>query len=164
MDKKTEGNVRIALNLPPCALAVRPDADSKRGGEEVYDRLRRRWVALTPEEWVRQHFVSFLVCCRSFPPSFMANEVGLHLNGTLRRADTIIYTRALKPLAVVEYKAPEVAITQKVFDQIARYNIVFEARYLMVSNGMKHYCCRYEGDGYTFLPDIPAYEAMIQKK
>lgn len=152
------------LNLPPACVQVRRDGDSRRGGLEVYDSFRRRWVALTPEEWVRQNFVAFLVSSRAFPAELIANEVGLRLNGTMRRADTIVYTRALRPLAVVEYKAPDVAITQRVFDQIARYNIVFEAPYLIVSNGLKHYCCLYRGSSYEFLPDIPTFDQMCQKK
>lgn len=149
------------LNLPPCALDIRPDADSRRGADKVYDRLRQRWVSLTPEEWVRQHFVAFLILQRAFPPQFMTNELGLKLNGTQRRADTMVYTPSLRPLAVVEYKAPEVTLTQKVFDQIARYNIVMGAPYLIVSNGMHHFCCRYRDGGYVFLPDIPAYPDML---
>lgn len=150
------------LNLPPCCLQLRADADSRRGGLDVYDGLRRRWVALTPEEWVRQHFTHFLIEHRDFPAELMANEVALRLNGTMRRADTMVYTRSLRPLAVIEYKAPDVVITQRVFDQIARYNIVMNARFLIVSNGMHHYCCRYDGEGYVFLPDIPVYGQMAE--
>lgn len=149
------------LNLPPAELQVRPDSDSRRGGAEVYDFLRRRWVALTPEEWVRQHFTFFLERYRDFPPALMGNEVSLRLNGTSRRCDTVVFTRALKPLCIVEYKAPSVALTQKVFDQIARYNSVLEAPYLIVSNGLSHYCCRFTGSGYRFLPDIPSFGDML---
>lgn len=134
-----------------------------KSGYRVFDVLRRRAVALTPEEWVRQNFVYFLLSEREFPPQLMANEIALTLNGTARRADTMVYTRALRPLVVVEYKAPEIAITQKVFDQIARYNSVMQAPYLIVSNGMHHYCCRYAPGGtYRFLPDIPTYAEMLK--
>ena len=143
-----------ALNLPAAALDIRMIADHK----EIYDPLRRRWVALTPEEWVRQHFVAWLTGPLGYPASLMANEVGLRLNGMLRRCDTIIYDRSLRPLVVVEYKAPSVAISQRVFDQIARYNMVLQARALVVSNGLSHYCCIYCPDGtYRFLPEIPSY-------
>ena len=145
------------LNLPPCGLKMRPDADSRRGGMEVYDVTRRRWVALTPEEWVRQNFVNYLFAFKAYPASLTANEVALHLNGLSRRCDTVVYDRRLRLLLVVEYKAPSVHITQKVFDQIARYNIVMGAPYLIVSNGRSHYCCRFEGDSYSFLREIPAY-------
>lgn len=149
------------LNLPRFDIRVRRDEDSRRDGLEVFDPLRGRWVALTPEEWVRQHFVNFLITQRAFPQMLMANEVSLTFNSMHRRADTMVYTRALKPLCIVEYKAPEVAITQKVFDQIARYNSVIEAPYLIVSNGLHHYCCRYTSEGYSFLPDIPPYSEML---
>lgn len=149
------------LNLPVADVPIRRDADSRRGGNEVYDALRRKWVALTPEEWVRQHFVAFLIAHRGFPPALMGNEVPLTLNGTARRADTMIYTRTLRPLCVVEYKRPDVVLTQKVFDQIARYNSVVEAPYLIVSNGLTHYCIRYGKGGYVFLRDIPAFGDMI---
>ena len=154
----------IALNLPPYTVELRRDDDSRRGGMEIFDVLRRKWVALTPEEWVRQHFVHFLVDTMGFPAAMMANEVGLMLNNTRRRCDTLIYTRSLEPLAVVEYKAPEIALTQKVFDQIARYNTVVGASFLIVSNGLRHYCCRYGAGGYEFLREIPSYAEMLQKK
>lgn len=101
------------LNLPPANAPLRRDEDSRRGGLEIYDCLRRKWVALTPEEWVRQHFVQFLISERGFPEVLMANEVALTLNNTIRRCDTLIYTRNLKPLCVVEYKRPDVAVTAK---------------------------------------------------
>lgn len=151
------------LNLPACGLKIRRDADSRRGGDEVYCILRRQWVALTPEEWVRQHFVHFLISDRSFPASLMANEVSLKLNGTSRRCDTLVYGRNLQPLMLVEYKAPNVPITQRVFDQIARYNIVVGAPYLVVSNGLNHYCCRYGADGYAFIADIPTYDGLLSE-
>ena len=152
--------IMTPLNLPPYDISLRPDADSRRGGLEVFDNLRGKWVALTPEEYVRQHFVNFLIAHRNFPRHLMANEVALTLNGTARRADTMIYTRTLRPLCVVEYKAPEIALTQKVFDQIARYNIVVGAPFLIVSNGLHHYCCRFTNGSYTFLRNIPTYDKM----
>ena len=148
------------LNLPAFGAHVRPDADSVRGGLEIYDALRRKWVALTPEEWVRQNFVNFLVAERGYPAALMANEVEIKLNGLSRRCDTVVYDTRLQPRVVVEYKAPSVAITQKVFDQIARYNIVVNAGVLIVSNGLRHYCCRFDGEGYRFLRDVPPYAQL----
>ena len=159
--KFTQKMTLPVLNLPPVSASVRRDEDSRRGGMEIYDRLRCKWVALTPEEWVRQHFVEFLMSEREFPQALMANEVALTLNSTARRCDTLIYTRALKPLCVVEYKRPDVAVSAKVFDQIARYNGVLNAPFLIVSNGLRHYCARYTASGYIFLRDIPSYDAMI---
>ena len=148
------------LNLPAFGARVRPDADSVRGGLEIYDALRRKWVALTPEEWVRQNFVNFLVAERGYPAALMANEVEIKLYGLSRRCDTVVYDTRLQPRVVVEYKAPSVAITQKVFDQIARYNIVVNAGVLIVGNGLRHYCCRFDGEGYRFLRDVPPYAQL----
>ena len=144
------------LNLPPFDISLRRSAD---GTIYVFDSLRRTEVVLTPEEWVRQHFVNFLTTMRGFPRELMANEVGIRLNGATRRCDTIVYDRHLHPLAIVEYKAPSIAVSQKVFDQIARYNIVLNAPFLIVSNGMRHYCCRFDFGSrtYAFLRDIPFY-------
>lgn len=156
------------LNLPPFEPRLRRDSDSRRGGLEIYDSTRRRWVALTPEEWVRQNFVNYLVGSLDYPSGLVGNEISLRLNGLSRRCDSVVYTRGLRPLVIVEYKAPSVAVTQKVFDQIARYNIVMEAPYLIVSNGLAHYCCRFVGEGYAFLDHIPRYGAIegdiFQKK
>lgn len=149
----------MALNLPDYPLNV------KKNGNRllVFDRLRKRFVALTPEEWVRQHFVEYLIQEKQFPSALMGNEVSLTQNGIKRRCDTLVADRQGKPLVIVEYKAPEIEITQQVFDQIVRYNMVLRARYLMVSNGMTHYCCRidYDNNTYAFLTDIPRYEDIV---
>lgn len=123
----------------------------------ILDVIRRQYVALTPEEWVRQHFVHFLINHKGYPQSLMANEVQLKLNGMSRRCDTVVYDRALKPRVIVEYKAPSVNITQKVFDQICRYNMVLQVDYLIVTNGLTHYCCKVDNEvrSYTFLRDVP---------
>ncbi len=147
------------LNLPSF------DYRRSRGDDgvtRIYDCLRQKFVALTPEEWVRQHFVNYLITTLGYPRGLMANEVSLKLNRTARRCDTIIYSRQGRPLAIVEYKAPTVAITQTVFDQIARYNSVIGASYLIVSNGLAHYCCRFDDNSqsYTFLREIPGYSAL----
>lgn len=143
------------LNLPPVQLDIREDA----GRIQVMDPLRRKFVALTPEEYVRQHFTAFLADTLGYPRGLMANEVPLTLNGMRRRCDTLVSDRKGKPFMVVEYKAPTVAVTQDVFDQIARYNMVVGARYLTVSNGLLHFCCRYSDEGYSFLPSIPEFPA-----
>lgn len=144
------------LNIPPARLDVRTDA---LGRQEVFDPLRGKWVVLTPEEWVRQHFTAWLIAACGYPAERMANEVSLSLNRTRRRADTVFFTRDGRPDIIVEYKRPSVALTQRVFDQIARYNIVMGARLLIVTNGMTCYCCAYGPDAtYRFLPDIPRYK------
>lgn len=148
----------LSLNLPPYAtkIAVRD------GKNTIWDIIRRKYVALTPEEWVRQHFVHFLVEHKGYPASLLANEVALTLNGTSRRCDTVLYDRTLSPRMIIEYKAPHIPITQKVFDQISRYNLVFRVDYLIVSNGLSHYCCRmdYARQSYQFLTDVPDYSEL----
>lgn len=148
------------LNLPPARLSMKCCAD---GVMRVYDPLRRKYVALTPEEWVRQHFVAHMVGNLGFPEVLLANEVAITLNGTSRRCDTVVYSRrGLRPLAIVEYKAPNVAVTQRVFDQISRYNMVLRVPWLIVSNGLGHYCCRvdYESGRCGFVRDLPRYESI----
>lgn len=148
------------LNLPPAALELR------RGekGVEVMDVLRRRWIGVTAEEWVRQHFVHFLIDRLGYRPSFMANEMAIELNGMSRRCDTVVFSPGLKPVMIVEYKAPGVAISQKVLDQAARYNVVLQVPYLVLSNGLKHYCFRVEraddGRPRCTLTALPEYEQL----
>ena len=148
----------MVLNLPPSDLRLR-DADSRR---QVYDILRRRYVALTPEEWVRQHFVHFLIEHKGYPKGLLANEVELRVGEKRLRCDTLLYNRVMQPQMIVEYKAPDVAITQRVFDQITVYNLLLHVDYLVVSNGRQHYCCRmdYEQQSYTFLHDIPEWSMV----
>ena len=147
-----------ALNLPPAALKL----TQRDGHDYVFDPLRRRHIRLTPEEWVRQHFVHFLIHHLGYPQGMLANEVSLTLNQTTKRCDTVLYDHEARPRMIVEYKAPTVAVSQRTFDQICRYNMVLQVQYLIVSNGLRHYCCRldYEKGGYVFLEDIPAYETL----
>ncbi len=147
------------LNLPPFEANIK----KMDGMVKIQDVLRRKFVALTPEEWVRQHFVHFLIEQKDYSPTLMANEVAVTLNGMSRRCDTVVYRQeGLKPLMIIEYKRPDVDITQKVFNQICRYNMVLEVEYLVVSNGLKHYCCKVDlqNGTYTFLQDIPPYSDL----
>jgi len=125
----------------------------------VLDRLRRKYVALTPEEWVRQHFINYLVTSKDYPQSLISNEIQISLNNRKKRCDSVVYDRELTPIVIIEYKAPDVNITQDVFDQIVRYNIVLKVKYLIVSNGLNHYCCKmdYDTQEFCYLPDIPRY-------
>lgn len=146
------------LNLPQFTPKTKV-ADGKR---QIFDLLRNKFVALTPEEWVRQNFINFLINHKGYSHILMANEVQLTLNGMSRRCDTVLYRQNMQPRMIIEYKAPHIGITQKVFDQICRYNIVMKVEYLIVSNGLQHYCCRvdYENNSYTFLQDIPDYASL----
>lgn len=149
----------LELNLPPFDKKITKKDDKAF----ILDVIRRQYVALTPEEWVRQHFVHFLIEHKGYPQSLMANEVQLKLNGMSRRCDTVVYDRALRPRVIIEYKAPSVSITQRVFEQICRYNIVLQVDYLIVSNGLVHYCCKvdYANRSYTFVEDIPEYSNIV---
>jgi len=149
------------LNLPSYPFRL----SEKSGKTYIYDPLRRKRVALTPEEWVRQHFVQFLISARSYPTARIANEVSINLNNTSKRCDTVVYDDFMNPLVIIEYKSPEVAITDVAFNQISRYNSALRAPYLMVSNGLKHYCCRmdYLTMECRFLEDIPDYKGLIKK-
>lgn len=150
------------LNLPqPSDLKIDLSDDS-RG--RIYDPLRQRWVALTPEEWVRQNFTSWLISYRNYPRSLMANEVGIRLQGMLRRIDTLVYSRDGKtPLCIVEYKSPDVTLSASTFRQAARYNIVMHAPLLIISNGLRHLCAVVtKGNPEPiYLKDIPTYEALL---
>lgn len=143
------------LNLPEYQFNIKNREDAF----VILDILRKRWVTLTPEEWVRQNFVRFLIDDREFPAALMNNEISLTQNGIKRRCDTLVADRQGNPLVIVEYKAPNIEITQKTFDQIVRYNMVLRAKYLVVSNGMSHYCCKidYNNNSYCFLEEIPCY-------
>ena len=151
----------IELNLPTYPYRLRRNAD---GNIAIWDATRRRYIVLTPEEWVRQHFVAFLVTHRGYPAGRIGNEISLTLNGMARRCDTVVYDAQGNPLALVEYKAPHVAITQDTFDQIVRYNMSFLVPYIIVTNGLTHYCCHidYTSRAHTFLPEIPAYNDLMR--
>lgn len=146
----------LELNLPAFDIKV----TEIRGSLSVFDRLRKKYVALTPEEWVRQHFINFLITEKGYPVSLIANEIMVNLNGQKKRCDSVVFDRSGEPIVIVEYKAPDIEINQKVFDQIARYNIVLRVGLLIVSNGINHYCCRidYDKQEFFYLEDIPEYK------
>ena len=148
----------MEINLPPYEIKWR-EQDGRR---QIFDFLRRKWVALTPEEWVRQHFVHFLIEQKGYPKGLLANEVELRVGEKKLRCDTLLYNKAMQPQMIIEYKAPEVEITQRVFDQISVYNHLLHVDFLVVSNGRQHYCCRmdYEKHSWEFLPESPSYDVI----
>lgn len=147
------------LTLPAYEMKTRTDSS---GRTQIWDNLRGQFVVLTPEEWVRQHFVHYLTDHLGYPATLMANEVGIELNGMSRRCDTVLYDASLRPRMIIEYKRPDVQISQRVFNQICRYNLVMQVDYLIVSNGINHYCCcmDYAGNTYRFLDHIPPYSEL----
>ncbi|MFT3886531.1 MAG: type I restriction enzyme HsdR N-terminal domain-containing protein [Flavobacteriales bacterium] len=146
------------LNLPDHGVKTR----HAPGGDHVFDPFRRRWVALTPEEWVRQHFLNYLVQDLGCPASLISVEHTIALNRLAKRVDLVVHDHGAKPLLLVECKAPHVPLDQRVLEQVARYNIVFRVPYLFVTNGLMHYACRVDHAAGTvdFLGNIPSYAEM----
>ena len=146
----------MRLNLPPYTARVK-EADGRR---QIFDILRRKYVTLTPEEWVRQHFIHYLIDYKGYPAALLANEVPLQVGEKRVRADSVLYDRQLRPRLIIEYKAPTIPLTQKVFDQITVYNLLLHVDYLIVSNGLETYICKmdYTNHTYRFLEMIPDYK------
>ncbi len=143
------------LNLPHYEFKTRVE----NGKKFIFDPFRSKYLMLTPEENVRQHFARYLIEELAYPATLMMSEHSLSLNKMNKRCDLIVFDRSGAPLLLVECKAPEVKISQAVFDQVARYNQVFKVSYLMVTNGMKHYCCKidFATGKIEFLQSMPAY-------
>ncbi len=148
------------LNLPQYTFTIK----QMNGRKMIFDRIRKKMVALTPEEWVRQNFIVFLIENRGFPASLMAIETKVNINGLSQRADIVVFNTKRNPVLVVECKAPSVKITNQVFDQVARYNIKLKTRLICVTNGMNHYCALINKDGleYSFLQVLPEYKSLEQ--
>ena len=146
------------LNLPPYPIKIQEKGEKR----QIFDFLRRKWVALTPEEWVRQHFTHYLTEHKGYPKTLLANEVELRIGEKHLRCDTLLYNKELRPRMIIEYKAPTIQIQQKTFDQISVYNLLLKVDYLIVSNGLQHYCCKmdYAAQRYIFLEAIPDYEIL----
>ncbi len=144
------------LNLPSFELRLREGAGKTT---EVFDPLRKKFVKLTPEEWVRQHMLNYLTAHRNFPPSLIGVEVLLKYNNLIKRSDIVAFDRKGDPLLVVECKAPSVSLTQDVFYQIAMYNHALSGKFLVVSNGLVHYSCQMDPDSsrWTYLTEIPDF-------
>ncbi len=136
------------------------------GKRYILDILRRKYIILTPEEWVRQSFIRFIIEQKNYPKGLLANEISLNLGDKKMRADSVLYDTMLQPRMIIEYKAPNIPIIQKVFDQIFSYNLLLHVPYLIVTNGLEIYACELDNDGkkYLFLDDIPSYEKLLQKK
>lgn len=136
------------------------------GGKFLYDPLRRKYVALTPEEWVRQHFVNYLTGFLGYPPGLIRIEASFRLHSMLRRADILIHDRAGEPVMIVECKAQQVKLSQEVFDQVINYNFNYGVRYLVVTNGNDHFAGKINREARTFvlLDQIPDYETITNRE
>ena len=146
----------LKLNIPSFQMKLSGTQERPK----ILDILRRKFVALTPEEWVRQHFIHFLIEHKGYPSALMANEVALSCGNKQLRADTVLYDRDLNARMIIEYKAPTIKITKRVFEQVTAYNFLLHVDYLIVSNGLTHYCCKmnYENNSYMLLTSIPDYK------
>lgn len=146
----------IRLNLPEYQFKMERKDDAKW---YIFDEIRKKKVVLTPEEWVRQNFIQFMNKEHKVPLSMMVLEKDLELNGKKKRADILVYNKEGKPFAIVECKASHVAISQDVFDQVARYNLVLKVPYLIVTNGLEHFysAIDFEKDSFIFLKHFPHY-------
>lgn len=146
----------LKLNLPNYDFKIK----TEQGLTQIFDPIRKKMVRLTPEEWVRQNLIQFLNVDKKYPISLMAVEKGLTVNNLSKRFDILCYGNDSKPLLLIECKAPNVKINQSSFDQISIYNLKFKVPFLLVSNGIEHYCCKmdYQNNSYTFLKDIPSYQ------
>jgi len=143
------------LNLPEYAFRIK----TENGKQVIFDDIRKKFVALTPEEWVRQHFIQFLNREKRYPGSLMAVEKKVNVNGHPRRFDLLIYRRDGQPLLIAEFKAPGVKISQDTFDQVVRYNMALQVEFVVVSNGLQHFACQidYRNNSYLFLKEVPGF-------
>ena len=147
------------LNLPEQIFRFKEE----KNRTYIFDDFRKKYVLLTPEEWVRQNFLMYLVTELDFPKSLISVEAGLKLYARLKRTDSVVYDKKGIPVLIVECKAPEVKLDEKVFDQIVRYNMALQVNYLVVTNGLDHYCCQldYKKNTYNFLKTIPNYKFIL---
>jgi len=153
--------MNIPLNLPEYEFKIRA---SGKNTYEIFDTTRRKYINLTPEEWVRQNFIQYLKDCFGYPSGLFSVEKTIVLNTMKIRPDIVIYSGSGTPFLIVECKAPSVQITQETFDQIAKYNLPLKVGYLAVTNGLKHYYCHldYEQNSYTFIQNLPLYSEIKQ--
>lgn len=147
------------LNLPEYSFRIK----TTEGKPYIFDTLRKKYVRLTPEEWVRQNFVQFLIIGKKYSSSLITVEAGVKVNNNPQRADLVVFDRLGNAIMVAEFKSPDVKISQQTFDQIVRYNMQLKVKFLIVSNGLEHYCCQinYAGNTYAFLPEIPDFADVL---
>ena len=150
------------LNLPEYSFSI----SGKPGSEMIFDRIRKKYVRLTPEEWVRQNFIRYLVSEGDYPEGLIGVEVGFKINRLQRRVDVLIHDRTGKPRMIVECKSHDILLDEEVFEQIATYNMQFRVPYLVVTNGMIHFACRmdFENNKPCYLNVIPQYGEILDNK
>lgn len=149
----------LPLNLPASQLKI----VEAEGSRKVLDIVRRKYVTLTPEEWVRQHIIHFLVNYKEVPVSLMAVEKSFRMGRLTKRFDLAVYNKQAQPVLLVECKAPTTPLSQKVIDQTIRYNMMLHVKYLLITNGMNHagYFVDYQNDIIKHLDVLPDYQTML---
>jgi type I site-specific restriction endonuclease len=149
----------LQLNLPAYKFRIKKTNEKF----QIFDSQRKRYISLTPEEWVRQHFIHFMIEVKGYPSALLAVEKQLNLNGMKKRCDAVLYDREANPVMIIEFKAPNVAINQETFDQVAVYNSKLRVSLFIVSNGLEHYCCKInpENTRYEFFPEIPDFDSLF---
>ena len=145
-----------SLNLPQANVSLKKD----NGKVWIFDIIRKKYVVLTPEEWVRQHFLHMLIDRHGYPKSLFKIESSLKYNRLQKRSDILVHDRTGKPWMLIECKSPELKLTQKAFNQVAVYNMSVGAKYLVVTNGMAVFCCMapQPGEEAIYLKDLPAFQ------
>ncbi len=146
------------LQLPHYPFRLKKDGNTVK----IFDCIRKKFVVLQPEEWVRQHWIRYLIEEKQFPASLLRVEVSVNTHLLKQRSDIVAYDTKGKAILIVECKAPNIKITQDTFDQIARYNMKLQVPYLVVSNGLQHFCCEinYALKDYIFLENLPKFEEI----
>ncbi len=146
------------LNLPRYNFKIR-ESDKFR---QIFDEVRKKFIVLTPEEWVRQHFINYLITHLSYPKSLIKVEFGIKYNQLSKRPDILIYSSTGKPLLIIECKAPKIKLTKSVLEQVSVYNKVIKSPYVIVTNGMQHICWRniFTTNEIDFLQEIPDYHSV----
>ncbi|MDR3651887.1 MAG: type I restriction enzyme HsdR N-terminal domain-containing protein [Paludibacter sp.] len=151
----------LQLNLPKYNFRIKKQEEKLL----IFDNQRKRYVSLTPEEWVRQHFIKFLIEAKGYPAAYLAIEKQLSLNGMKKRCDAVLYDNNAKPVMIIEFKAPNVPISQATFDQVAVYNSKLNVEFFIISNGIEHFCCKVNAKTarYEFFSEIPDFYLIINR-
>ena len=146
------------LNLPKYSVKIKEENNKTY----IFDEIRQKYLILTPEEWVRQNFLKYLVTDKGYSKSLISLEKKVVVNGQAKRFDALIYNKEVKPVLIIEFKSYDVKITQQVFEQASRYNYTIQASYLIVSNGMNHFCAKidFENQQFNFLKEIPMFSEL----
>jgi type I site-specific restriction endonuclease len=152
----------LQLNLPEYNFRIKKQNEKLL----IFDSQRKKYVSLTPEESVRQHFIRFLIEEKDYPAALLAVEKQLNMNGMKKRCDAVLYNHLAQPIMIMEFKSPTIQLSQHVFDQIAVYNSKLNVDFFIISNGIEHYCCRVNQKTarYEYFHEIPDYKLLLSQK